>query len=107
MLTAKQIDKIRKGFSESDKSTAAIFKVLSDVNRYRIFCILSKQPELSVGNIAELLGISLPLASQHIKILSHSNLIQKERGGKKVLTKLKHDNPLVPAIIKTIEVVAK
>lgn len=107
MQSEKDLREIRKALNESDKNTAALFKVLSDVNRYRIFRLLSEQPMLSVGNIAEILSISLPLASQHIKILSHSNLIQKERGGKKVLTKLKKDNPFVPAIIKTIQALKK
>ena len=107
MFNEKEIRKIRKAFNETDKNIVGIFKVLSDLNRYRIFRILSEQPKLSIGNIAEILEISLPLASQHIKILSQSNLIHKERGGKNVLTKLKHDNPFVPVIIKTIHEILK
>jgi DNA-binding transcriptional ArsR family regulator len=62
MLTAKEVVQKRKLFSESDASMAAAFKVLSDVNRYRIFRILAAEPELSVSNIAHILDISLPLA---------------------------------------------
>jgi len=102
-LSEKEIQKNRKIFSETDKSMAAAFKVLSDVNRLRIFRILARQPKLSVSNIARILKISLPLASQHIKILAHANLLQKERDGKKVFPKLEHDNPFVQAIVKTIQ----
>lgn len=102
MLTKKEILAIRKTLSEADKRMATAFKVLSDVNRYRIFCILAKQPKLSVGEIAEIMNISLPLTSQHIKILVHANLLQKERDGKKVFPKLEHDNPFVKVIVKTI-----
>jgi len=56
-----------------------------------------------VGDIAQILDISLPLASQHIKILTQSNLLQKERVGKKIFTKLEHGNPFVRAVIETIK----
>lgn len=86
-----------------DEKMAATFKVLSDVNRYRIFRILVERPKLSVSDIAKLLNISLPLASQHLKILVHSNLIQKKKNGKSVFPALVQDNPFVPAILKTIK----
>lgn len=103
MLSKKEIQANRRIFSETDKSMAAAFKVLSDVNRYRIFRILAEQPKISVSNIAKILGISLPLASQHIKILTHAKLIEKEREGKKVFPKLEYDNPFVRAVVNTIQ----
>ncbi|MFA6427244.1 MAG: metalloregulator ArsR/SmtB family transcription factor [Candidatus Magasanikbacteria bacterium] len=103
MLSKKEIKENRKIFSETDKSMAASFKVLSDVNRYRIFRILAQQPRISVSNIARILDISLPLTSQHIKILMHANLLQKEKEGKKIFPKLEHGNPFVQAVVKTIQ----
>ncbi len=103
MLSKIEIQKNRKMLSEADKHMAATFKVLSDVNRYWIFRILVEQPKLTVSTIAEILNISLPLASQHIKILVQANLIQKQREGKKVFPKIAQDNPFVPAILKTIK----
>lgn len=103
MLAEKEVQKNRKLFSESDKTMAAAFKVLSDVNRYRIFNLLAQQPKLSISDIAEILRISLPLASQHIRILTHVNLIKKERYGKMVFPELERENPFVQAVIKTIQ----
>lgn len=103
MLTPKEIQAKRNLLSETDKNMAAAFKVLSDVNRYRIFRILADQPNISVSNIAKILNISLPLASQHIKILTYANILQKRRNGKKVFPKLEHSNPFVQAIVKTIQ----
>jgi len=103
MLTKKEIKERRKIFSETDNNMAAAFKVLSDVNRYRIFRILAQQPKLSVSNIARILDISLPLASQHLKILTHAKLLQRERDGKKVFPKLERDNPFVHAIVGAIQ----
>ncbi len=101
-LSELEIKQKRKLFSESDASMTAAFRVLSDVNRYRIFRILGEQHELSISNIAEILNISLPLASQHIKILTHAKLIQKQKDGKRVFPKLEHNNPFVQAIVNTI-----
>jgi DNA-binding transcriptional ArsR family regulator len=103
MLSQKEILKNRKTFGETDKGIAAVFKALSDVNRYRTFRILVNQPKLTVGDIAQILDISLPLASQHIKILTQNNLLQKERVGKRIFTKLEHGNPFVRAIVKIIQ----
>ncbi|PIT87603.1 MAG: ArsR family transcriptional regulator [Candidatus Magasanikbacteria bacterium CG10_big_fil_rev_8_21_14_0_10_40_10] len=103
MLSKKEIQKNRKIFSETDKSMSEAFKVLSDINRYRIFRILAQQPKLSISNIALILDISLPLTSQHIKILERARLLQKERGGKKVFPKLEYGNPFVQAVVKTIQ----
>lgn len=107
MLNAEQVLEQRKILSETDEKMAATFKVLSDVNRYRIFRLLVEQPKLSVSALALVLDISLPLASQHLKILVDANLLQKQREGKKVFPKLKQENPFVPAILKTIKLAYK
>jgi|SRR3989344_1022445 len=90
MLTDKQIDKIRKGFNGTDQR--AIFKMLGDTNRYRIFEMLGKQVKLAVSDIAKVLKISLPLASQHLKILELAKILQKEKLGQKVYYRLRADN---------------
>lgn len=103
MLSEKELKKNLKILNDTDKSMAATFKVLSDVTRYRIFRILVEQPKLSVSTIAQMLNISLPLASQHLKILVQANLLQKMKDGKQVFPTIVQSNPFVPAIIKTIK----
>ncbi len=103
MLSEKEIQANLRIFSDTDISMAATFKVLSDVTRYRIFRILTEQPKLSVSIIAQILNISLPLASQHLKILVQANLLQKTKDGKKVFPMIVQNNPFVPAILKTIK----
>lgn len=107
MTKKREPQKKHKVFSESDIAMVEGFKVLSDINRYRIFRILAQQPRLSITHIAQMLNISIPLASQHIRILSNAKLLQKERDGKKVFPKLEHSNPFVQAIIATIQQVIK
>lgn len=107
MLTAKELRDNRKLFNGNATQIVSMFKALNEINRYRILCILTKNPNLSVGDIAEILNISVPLASQHIKILTQCHLLQKIREGKKVISKLEKDNPFVKAIIHVVQQVQK
>ena len=58
MLTDKQIAKIQKTFNGTGQRL--IFKILGDTNRYRIFEMLSKQSQITVSDVAEVLRISIP-----------------------------------------------
>lgn len=100
MLTDKQITKIRKAFNGTDQRV--IFKILGDTNRYRIFEMLGKQPRLSVGDMAKILRISIPLASQHLKILEQAKMLGKEKQGQKVYYKLRSDNRIARSITEGV-----
>ncbi len=100
MLTDKQIEKIRKGFNGIDQRT--IFKILGDTNRYRIFEMLGKQSKLAVSDMAKILRISIPLASQHLKILEQAKILQKERIGQKVYYKVRADNRIGRSIAEGV-----
>jgi DNA-binding transcriptional ArsR family regulator len=100
MLTDKHVTKSRKTFNGADQR--AIFKILSDANRYRIFQILSTNPRLIVSDIAKILKISTPLASQHLKILEQGGLLQKEKQGQKAYYTLKVNNKIAQSIIHEI-----
>jgi DNA-binding transcriptional ArsR family regulator len=100
MLTDKQITKIRKTFNGTDQR--AIFKILGDTNRYHIFEMLGKQPRVAVSDIAKVLKISVPLASQHLKILEQGDMLQKEKQGQKVYYKLRTDNQIAESITEEV-----
>ncbi len=100
MLTDKQISKIRKSFNGVDQRL--IFKILGDKNRYRIFEMLNKHPKLTVSDIAKILKISIPLSSQHLKILEQGGILEKEKQGQKVYYKLGTGNRIAKSIIKEI-----
>lgn len=100
MLTDKQVAKIRKGFNGVDQR--AIFKVLSDTNRYRIIEMLTKQDRLGVSDVAKVLGVSVPLASQHLKILEQASVLEKEKQGQRVYYKLRRDNKTAQSIIRDV-----
>lgn len=89
--------------NDTDRRLAAIFKALGDTTRLRIFRLLIDQPQISVSEIAQLLHISSPLTSQHIKILFHAQLLEKKRTGKKIYSRLDRTNPVVRELVRTIQ----
>ncbi len=104
MLTQRDVQKHRKRFTEKDLSASALFKILGDTNRYRILLLLAGSPLLfSIGSIAKILDISLPLASQHIRLMVHAHVLQKKRDGKRVYITPERRNPLLTSIIKILK----
>jgi DNA-binding transcriptional ArsR family regulator len=60
---------------------APVFKAFGDLNRMKIIKILASNPEhsLCVSEIADMIGITQPATSQHIKVLSNSGILVPKR----------------------------
>ena len=63
-----------------DLKLAALFQALADPTRLRILALL-RTMELSVGELAQLLGQSQPRVSRHVRILSDSGLVGRRKEG--------------------------
>lgn len=61
---------------------AAVFKLLSDETRLRILFYLSRNDELHVRALCEILGQSQPAVSHHLALLRDAELIESRREGK-------------------------
>ena len=75
-----------KGFIEhvdQFKRLADLFKHLGDVNRVRIFWMLS-HAQLCTACIASMLQMSSPAVAHHLKLLREAGLIEGIRDGKEV-----------------------
>ena len=70
-----------------DLKLAALFQALADPTRLRILALL-RIMELSVGELAQLLGQSQPRVSRHVRILSDSGLIGRRKEGSWVYLQL-------------------
>jgi len=64
-----------------------IFKVLADETRTRIVYLLSLQ-ELCVCDIADVMDMSLPAVSHHLRLLKALRLVKYRREGKQVFYSL-------------------
>ena len=64
-----------------------LFKVLGDETRTRILYLLSLE-ELCVCDIAEIMEMSLPAVSHHLRLLKALRLVKYRRDGKQVFYSL-------------------
>lgn len=103
MLSTEEIKKVRKYLGAKDEDLAEIFKVLSEPNRCKMFRAIAKHKQLAVSDASNILKISLPLASQHLKVLLQGDLLVKTKESKVVNYSLNHKNPIVQSILKAIQ----
>ena len=75
-----------------------VFKALSDETRTKIIYLLSDQ-ELCVCDLADILGMTLPAISHHLRLLRTMRLVKYRREGKQAFYSLDDDH-----IVKLIEV---
>ena len=67
---------------ENSDNAVEIFKALGDSTRFKILVLLStKSNNLCVTAIAEMLNISQPVISQHLKILKNADVVNANRMG--------------------------
>lgn len=81
----RQTELIRSQLGHIDyfQTVAEVFKQLGDTTRIRIFWLLCHCEEC-VLNISEMLGMSSPAVSHHLRPLKNSGLIVSRREGKEV-----------------------
>lgn len=70
-----------------------LFKVLGDETRTKIIYLLS-EVELCVCDIADVLEMSLPAVSHHLRLLKAMRLVKYRRGGKMVYYSLDDEHIL-------------
>ena len=78
---------------------AEICKVLTDPKRLMLLDAL-RGNERSVGELAEVIGIGLPNASQHLAILRGAGLVEARRAGTSIRYRLAE-----PAIVEACDVI--
>lgn len=64
------------------KDLVKVFKLLSDETRLRILLYLTRNEELHVRALCEILGQSQPAVSHHLALLRVAELIESRREGK-------------------------
>jgi DNA-binding transcriptional ArsR family regulator len=86
-----------------DERLPIVFNALSDPNRCNIFRSFLKRDRLCVSDIAKTLGISMSLASQHLKVLEITKLLTREREGRTIYFRPNTSDELVRSIIKAVQ----
>jgi ArsR family transcriptional regulator len=78
-----------------------VFRALADPTRLRVMNLL-RAMELSVGELAQVLGQSQPRVSRHVKILADAGLAERRKEGSWVFLGLGPDAQVVP-IMRAID----
>jgi ArsR family transcriptional regulator len=74
-----------------------IFRALADATRLRIMALLQSM-ELSVGELAQVLGQSQPRVSRHVKILCDAGLAERRKEGSWVFVALGEAGKVAPIL---------
>jgi len=89
LKSARKLERIAKGFANH--------------RRIEIMNLLQKQPELSVMNVAQELGINFKTASEHIRRLAIAGLVLKRSDGNSVRHKLSALGLTILKFLRTLE----
>lgn len=84
---------------------AEVFKQLGDPTRLRIFLYLCHTKENVLG-IAQVMDMSSPAVSHHLRLLKASGLIESHRQGKEMYYQAK-DTPIAESLHHMIEDIEK
>lgn len=69
---------------------AELFKTLSDVNRLRLLMVLDRK-ELCVCQLMGIVGLSQPLVSRNLSILTRTGFLEERKEGKLRFYRIKKD----------------
>jgi DNA-binding transcriptional ArsR family regulator len=79
---------------ELKPSTREFLKALTSPTRQRIMLLFARGAELSVGEVAEQIGIGQSTASEQLTILRRAGIVTSRRAGKVVLYRSDRDGAL-------------
>ena len=102
MLSSTEVSEARADLESQEDQLPFVFHALSDTGRFRIFKLLLKRRNLCVTDVANVLGISVPAASQQLRIMELSGLVTKQRDGQMMCFCVKEDDSLVKAVISIL-----
>lgn len=103
MLNAREIHKLQTLLGKEDERMPILFNALSDPKRCKIFRSFLVHERLCVSDISRILGISMSLASQHLKILEITKLLVREREGRVIYFRPNTQDELVRTVIEAVK----
>lgn len=63
------------------KNIEKIIKALADKNRLRIVYLLSEKKDICVCEITDIIGLSQPTISSHLRLLENAGLVESNKDG--------------------------
>ncbi|OGF62202.1 hypothetical protein A2926_00070 [Candidatus Giovannonibacteria bacterium RIFCSPLOWO2_01_FULL_44_40] len=86
------------------KNLERLLKALANRRRLEILKVLKKEREgeLSVGEIAERIGLSFKATSRHLSILIGADILEKEQRGLRVFYKLAASDKIAKHVVAAL-----
>ncbi len=86
------------------KNLERLLKALANKRRLEILRALKKERdgELSVGEIAERIGLSFKATSRHLSILTSADILEKEQRSLQVFYRIAFGNSIVKQVLRLI-----
>lgn len=78
--------------AEVTQELVEFMKILAEPNRLRIVQYMYLNSEHCVTKLAELIGITQPATSQHLKLLRQSGVLSSRKDGRMILYSLDRDS---------------
>ncbi|MBC8421400.1 MAG: metalloregulator ArsR/SmtB family transcription factor [Actinobacteria bacterium] len=63
------------------KNIEKIIKALADKNRLRMVYLLNEKQDLCVCEITDIIGLSQPTISSHLRLLENADLVESDKDG--------------------------
>ena len=101
MLSERQLERLRRELVPKER-LPLVFDALGDPGRFLIFRLLASHHDVCVSDVARVLGVSVPAASQQLRILERVGLVRKIRQGQMICYEVREEDHLVRRIIKLI-----
>lgn len=102
MLAQSQVRKISGTLEVNREGLLMMFSALSDGGRMKIFELLIKHEGLCVTDIARIINVSVPAASQQLKVMELSGLVKRDRAGQEICYCIARDKEMVRQITRLV-----
>jgi DNA-binding transcriptional ArsR family regulator len=103
---ARPIGEVVRGLESLD-DLAEVFATLGSAPRLRALFLLYHRPDLSVGELAEILGVSISGVSTHLKRLRRAGLVNCRRDGQTICCCLASNGTHIRALREAFRRIAK
>lgn len=93
-----QINHCREKLQSSSKRLAELSNILSLAGnevRLKILFLLEEEGELCPCDLSDILGMSIPAVSQHLRKMKDGNVIEARRSGQTIFYSLKHEQKML------------
>lgn len=100
-----KLEHLRKSAMANDHlvALAAFMSAASNETRVRTMYVLWEAGELCVCDLADILGISQPAVSRHLKILREKALVETRRDAQTIYYRVCRDNPFARMLVAVFE----